>query len=65
MKKKEWQTCKYLSIDECANHKGHQDFKIIVVDLEKHQLLEVIDSHKNEEICERKYQKKSDYRSKR
>jgi transposase len=39
-----------LSLDEFSQHKGHQDFVTTVVDLEQHDLVEVIDSHKQEEI---------------
>ena len=42
---------KYLSLDEFANRKGHKSFKTTLVDLENHKLLEVINSHKSEEIC--------------
>ena len=47
---KEWINSKYLSLDEFANRKGHKDFKTTVVDLEHHKLIEVINSHRSEDI---------------
>ena len=41
---------KRLSLDEFSQHKGHQDFVTTVVDLDQHELLEVFDSHKKDEI---------------
>ena len=39
-----------MSLDEFSQPKGHQDFVTTVVDLDHHQLVEVIDSHKQEDI---------------
>lgn len=39
-----------LSIDEISQRKGHQDFATVVCDIERGKLLEVIDSHKQEDI---------------
>ncbi|NEQ85435.1 MAG: transposase [Moorea sp. SIO2I5] len=43
---------KRLSMDEIAMRKGHKDFKTVVSDIEGHELLEVINSHKPNEIIE-------------
>jgi len=51
VKEEKWMNSKYLSLDEFANRKGHKSFKTTLVDLENHKLLEVINSHKSEEIC--------------
>jgi transposase len=48
--KNDWQGVKRLSIDEVSLRKGHQDFVTVVSDVEQSELLEVIDSHKSEEI---------------
>lgn len=39
-----------MSLDEFSQHKGHQDFVTTVVDLDQHELIEVIHSHKQEAI---------------
>ncbi|WP_245555349.1 ISL3 family transposase [Baaleninema simplex] len=39
-------------MDEIAKHKGHKKFVTVVSDLEKGELIEVIDSHQQEEIAE-------------
>ena len=43
---------KRLSIDEVSQRKGHQDFVTVVSDIDRRLLLEVIDSHKQENIIE-------------
>jgi transposase len=50
--KKNWTNSKYVSLDEFANRKGYKGYKTTLIDLEHHQLLEIINSHKSEEICE-------------
>ena len=39
-----------MSLDEFSQHKGHRDFATTVVDLDHHKLLEVINSHKKDEV---------------
>jgi transposase len=39
-----------VALDEIAMRKGHQDFVTVVGDIEQGNLLEVIDSHRSEEI---------------
>lgn len=46
------QPCKRLSIDEFSHRKGRGQFATVVSDIEHSKLLEVIDSHKQEEIIE-------------
>ena len=41
-----------LSLDEFSKKKGNRKFATVVCDLKKNSLLEVIDSHKSEEIIE-------------
>ncbi len=41
-----------LSLDEISKEKGKRKFVTVVSDLDKSSLLEVIDSHKSEEIIE-------------
>ena len=48
--KKTWDSVKRLALDEIAMRKGHQDFVTVVGDIERGDLLEVIDSHRSEEI---------------
>lgn len=43
---------KRLGLDEIAKRKGHKDFVTVVSDLEQGELIEVIDSHAQEEIIE-------------
>ncbi len=52
IKKKEWGEVKRLSIDEISMRKGHQDFVTVVGDIDQGKLIEVIDSHKQEDIIE-------------
>ena len=51
-KKKDWQGVKRLGMDEIAKRKGHKSFVTVVGDLEKGKLIEVIDSHQQDEIIE-------------
>lgn len=39
-----------MSLDEFSQYKGHQDFVTTVVDLDQHQLIEVLNSHKQQDI---------------
>jgi transposase len=41
-----------LSIDEISQRKGHQDFVTVVGDIDRGKLIEVIDSHKQQDIIE-------------
>lgn len=41
---------KRLSLDEFSQHKGHQDFLTTLVNLEHHCLIDVLNSHKQEEL---------------
>jgi transposase len=50
--KNSWDSVKRLALDEIAMRKGHQDFVTVVGDIERGDLLEVIDSHRSEEIIE-------------
>jgi len=49
-KKANWGEVKRLSIDEISQRKGHQDFATVVCDIDRGQLLEVIDSHHQSDI---------------
>jgi transposase len=51
-RKKDWGNVKRVSIDEISHRKGHQDFATVVCDIDHSVLLEVIDSHHQEEIIE-------------
>ncbi|MEG4110201.1 ISL3 family transposase, partial [Microcoleus sp. S13_C5] len=46
----DWGTVTRLSIDEVSKCKGHQDFVTAVADIDRGKLVEVIDSHKQEDI---------------
>lgn len=48
--KKNWRQPKRLSLDEFARRKGKGNFATILTDLDTSSLLEVIDSHKSEDI---------------
>jgi transposase len=48
----DWGAVKRLSIDEVSKCKGHQDFATVVADIDRGKLIEVIDSHKQEDIIE-------------
>ncbi|MGB8698888.1 MAG: ISL3 family transposase [Thermosynechococcaceae cyanobacterium] len=49
-KTSDWKNVKRISIDEVSKRKGHKDFATVASDIESGKLLEVIDSHKQEEI---------------
>jgi transposase len=49
-KKDNWEVIKRISIDEVSQRKGHGDFVTVVSNIDLGELLEVIDSHKQEEI---------------
>ena len=51
-KKKDWGSVKRVSIDEISRRKGHRDFATVVCDIDHSVLLEVIDSHHQDEIIE-------------
>lgn len=50
--KKNWQPAHRISLDEISNHKGHQDFKTVVSDIDRGKLLEVIDGHTQAQTTE-------------
>jgi transposase len=50
LKKKDWGLPQRLSLDEFSRRKGKGRFATVVTDLDKSSLLEVIDSHKSEDI---------------
>jgi len=52
VKKKDWQGVKHLGMDEIAKRKGHQNFVTVLGDIEKGELIEVIDSHQQDKIIE-------------
>lgn len=51
-KKPNWGEVKRLSIDEISKRKGHKDFVTVIGDIDRGILIEVIDSHKQEDIIE-------------
>ena len=51
-KKKDWGEVKRLSMDEVSKRKGAREFVTVVSDVERACLLEVIDSHKQQDIIE-------------
>ena len=51
-KKDNWKEVKRLSIDEVSKRKGHKNFATVVSNIDAGELLEVIDSHKQEDIIE-------------
>jgi transposase len=51
-KKDNWEIVKRISIDEVSQRKGHGDFVTVVSNIDLGELLEVIDSHKQEDIIE-------------
>lgn len=51
-KNSEWSSVKRIGIDEISKRKGHQNFVTVIGDIEAGKLIEVIDSHKQEEIIE-------------
>ena len=50
--KKKWDRPKRLSIDEISLRKGHKDFVTVISDIDTGELLEVINSHKQDKIIE-------------
>ncbi|WP_438802929.1 ISL3 family transposase [Laspinema palackyanum] len=50
---KHWLEAKRISIDEIAMHKGHQDYKAVICDLDKNKLIEVIDGRTQDCLIER------------
>ena len=48
--KKDWGNPQRLSLDEFSRHKGQRKFVTVISDIDKGSLLEVIDSHKSDEI---------------
>ena len=52
VKKKDWQGVKYVGMDEIAKRKGHQNFVTVLGDIEKGELIEVIESHQQDKIIE-------------
>jgi uncharacterized protein (DUF2249 family) len=50
--KNDWSEIKRLSIDEISLRKGHRDFVTVVSDIDRGELLEVIDSHKSVDMIE-------------
>lgn len=52
LKKKDWGTPQRLSLDEFSRQKGQRNFVTVVSDIDRGSLLEVIESHKSEEIIE-------------
>ncbi|NER93135.1 MAG: ISL3 family transposase [Symploca sp. SIO1B1] len=50
VKKKDWEQVERISMDEVSKRKGHRDFVTVVSDVERGGLIEVIDSHKQQEI---------------
>lgn len=51
-KKDNWEEVKRVSIDEVSKRKGHKDFVTVVSNIDAGELLEVIDSHKQDDIIE-------------
>jgi transposase len=51
-KKDAWEEVKRVSIDEVSKHKGHKNFVTVVSNIDAGELLEVVDSHKQEDIIE-------------
>ena len=51
-KKENWEEVKRVSIDEVSKCKGHQNLVTVVSNIDLGELLEVIDSHKQDDIIE-------------
>jgi transposase len=51
-KKDNWQGVKRVSIDEVSKRKGHHNFVTVVSNIDVGELIEVIDSHKQDDIIE-------------
>lgn len=49
-KKKDWGYPQRISLDEFSRQEGQRDLVTVVSDIDKDSLLEVIDSHKSDEI---------------
>ncbi len=47
-----WEGVKRIAIDEISKRKGHQNFVTVIGDIEAGKLIEVIDSHQQEDIIE-------------
>jgi transposase len=47
-----WGEVQRLSIDEISQRKGHKSFVTVVADIDKGKLIEMIDSHKQEDIVQ-------------
>lgn len=52
LKKKDWGEVTKISIDEVSKRKGHKDFVTVISDIERGELIEVLNTHKQEEIIE-------------
>jgi len=52
LSKKKWDRPKRISIDEISLRKGHKDFVTVISDIDTGELLEVINSHKQDDIVE-------------
>lgn len=50
--KKNWNEVKRVGMDEIAKRKGHKSYVTVLSDLDKGELIEVIDSHEQTEIIE-------------
>lgn len=48
-----WLEATRISLDEIAMHKGHQDYKAVICDLDKKKLIEVIDGRTQDCLIER------------
>ncbi len=51
-KTEDWGGVRRLSSDEISQRQGHKHFVTVVVDIDRHKLLEMIPSHKQEQIME-------------
>lgn len=52
LKKTDWSPVKRISIDEISARKGHKSFLTVICDIETGRLLEVLDTHKQDEMIE-------------
>ena len=52
VKKKFWESVKRVSIDEISMRKGKGSFVTVVSDIEAGNLIEMIDSHRQQDIIE-------------
>ncbi|UIE40528.1 transposase [Leptodesmis sichuanensis] len=53
-----------MGIDEISKRKGHQNFATVIGDVEAGKLIEVIDSHQQEDIIETLKQQPIEVRAK-